>query len=132
MPVKTAQNRPASPSHFAEALSFMHKENGNAGIAYWEVQTTGNYEGDCRRGRDLAEEFTLYVAKHPTYGNMVLLTSIVGAMSERLEALREELSEWNRLTGLEIGFLNHLGRYLALGAMVAHIEDPKKVLEGAA
>ena len=97
--------------HPADDLSFMRsRKPKGTGIDYWVVEATGNYSNDYSKGKKLAVEFMRYVAENNTYGNTTLLAQIVSDMVDQAAQRPKGKAGASRLTGLEIGFLNTVGR----------------------
>ena len=100
--------------HPAIDLSFMRTrtKNEGGGIAYWNVDSTGRYDTDYSRGRELAEEYLRYVAKYPTYGNRTLLGCIVLDMAN------------DTAKGLKLGFLATVNEHaIAASVLVSSTAD---------
>lgn len=94
----------AEPAHPADNLSFLKcRKPKGTGIDYWNVDSVGSYSADCAKGVELGREFVAYIGRHPTNGNAVLLGWIVSDMVKRNAAS-------GRLSGIELGFLRHIGR----------------------
>lgn len=101
----------AKQPHPADDLSFMHRKvPAGTGICYWNVEHTGRYSTDCDKGHELAHEYLNYIGRHPTNGNVTLLGCIVNDMCRVRQ--EERLPSRNHVTGLEIGFLMEVNRYV--------------------
>jgi hypothetical protein len=100
-----------SPTHHAEALSFMQvRKKMGTGIDYWIVESSGKYDVDCDRGRQLADEYLTYIGEYPTVGNATLLNCIVRDMIDRAKAGEP----W---TGIHVGFLRGVNEYAIAAAV---------------
>jgi hypothetical protein len=108
--------------HPADDLSFMRRRKPKGtGIDYWVVESTGSYETDCKKGRRLGVEFLSYVAENNTYGNTTLLTQIVSDIVDHAAQQSEVKAGERRLSGIEIGFLNVVGRCASAAAGVIQL-----------
>lgn len=108
VPFKTGNHMKPHP---ADDLSFMRRRKlKGTGIEYWAVKGSGNYSSDYSKGKTLAMEFMSYVAENNIYGNTTLLAQIVSGMVDQAVQRPEGKASASRLTGLEIGFLNTVGK----------------------
>src|SRR5664279_3650473 len=99
-----------SPTHHAEALSFMQvRKKRGTGIDYWIVESSGKYGVDCDKGGQLADEYLTYIGEYPTVGNATLLNCIVHEMIDRAKAGEP----W---TGIHVGFLRGVNDYAMVTA----------------
>lgn len=89
----------------ADDLSFVSRLP-EGGFDYWHIESVGNYADDCILGRELATEYLSYIGKRPTYGNVYLLSDIVGAM----------IAKGSSAKGLRIGFMSEVNRYTMASA----------------
>lgn len=108
--------KPERPPHPADALSFLkRRRTKGGGINYWLVDRTGNYREQCERGEQLALEYLAFIGKHPCPGSECLLPDIVRSMIERAE-------QGDGWTGVHIGFLWEVSRYVMAMAVSMHEE----------
>lgn len=102
------------PVHYAEALSFVERlKPKGSGINHWAVKSTGKYEADAERGREIAWELLRFVGANMTYGNVTLLQSVIGDMMRNIQSEGRQ-----RFNATELSFLDTFGKFAFAGARV--------------
>ena len=112
MPAPKPQDPRLSLSFFRRATA-EEMEAGALGFIHWNVEPTGDYVADIRRGKAIAEEALSFMAANSTIINMHLI-------SDMLLEIHRQANETHR--GLVLGFGMRLAGFATVGVTVAGID----------